>query len=181
MTTKPGILLLADKAGCLNDFSAAFMPLPEFDATLRPLLESSLQCFVVLSSSDALWERRLDELGIEWSVCPDAHLGLDACAAFGVHSTQTWHSWIIDIASTPATPVALYQALSGAVHRYPMASAQSQKGTRTFPIAFENRYGCALMDHTQQVLANALSSHPSDAQMQWLSLAFAAPLPESKR
>lgn len=174
---KPGIILLADKAGCLNDLSAEFMPLPEFNAALAPILESSLECFVVLSGSDALWEQRLDELGIHWSVCPDAHLGLDACAAFGVHCTQSWQSWIIDVASTPATPVELYRALSGAVRRYPIASAHSKDGKRSFPIAFDCSYGCPLMNHKNGILASALESHPSDAQMNWLNLSFASPAP----
>ena len=171
---KPGIILLADKAGCLNDFSAEFMPLPEFNAALKPILDSSLDCFVVLSGSDVLWEQHLNDLGIPWSVCPDSHLGIDACAAFGVHCTQSWQGWIIDVASTPATPVALYRALSKGIRRYPIASAHDKNGKRSFPIAFDHRHGCPLMNHKNSLLQDSLNSYPSDAQMNWLNLSFNA-------
>lgn len=157
---KPGIILLADKAGCLNDFSAEFMPLPEFNAALKPVMESSLECFVVLSGSDTLWEQRLDELGIRWSVCPDAHLGLDACAAFGVHCTQGWHSWIIDVATTPATTVEHYKALSRSVHASSICGAFDDHGQRRFPMAFGRRYGFSLANHQNGTLKQALASHP---------------------
>jgi len=179
--SKPGIILLADKAGCLNDFSAEFMPLPEFNAALEPLLSSSLECFVVLSGSDPLWEAHLDTLGIDWGVCPDAHQGISACTAFGVHSTQSWQGWILDIATMPATPTQLYQALSRATGRYPITSIQNRQGKRYFPIAFDSRYGYELMQPDNLLLAQTLKGHPSDAQMQWLSLEFAAPLPEPRQ
>lgn len=176
--SKSGIILLADKAGCLNDFSVEFMPLPEFNAALQPLLQSHLECFVVLSGSDPLWESHLDDLGVEWGVCPDAHQGVDACTAFGVHCTQSWHGWVIDVAHTPTTPLELYAALASVVERYPLASALDQQGKRCFPIAFEGSLGCSLMVPANEILGKALDTPPSDAPMQWLNLAFAAPVPE---
>lgn len=169
----PGIVLVANKAGCLDDFSASLMPLPEFEAALRPAMDSELPLFVVLSASNRLWESRLDELDIAWGVCPDAQQGVDHCVAFGVHSNQDWNGWLIDLARSPGASTCVYKALAGSISQFPIASAQGTAGNRDYPIAFQSRFGFSLMNPGNNFLTRALATQENKSQLLWLNLSLA--------
>jgi molybdenum cofactor cytidylyltransferase len=69
--------------------------------TVSQICESGLPLFVVLRPGDQAIGQQLDQLGIDWGICPDAALGMGHSLAFGVHSNQHWHGWLIALADMP--------------------------------------------------------------------------------
>ncbi|MDP2506489.1 MULTISPECIES: hypothetical protein [unclassified Oceanobacter] len=177
--SSPGIVLVANKAACLNDLSASLMPLPELESALQSAIGSELPLFVVLSASNHLWETRLDELQIPWGVCPDAKQGIDHCAAFGIHNNQDWSGWLIDMARSPGPCSDTYKALAGSITQFPVASAQNNAGHRDYPIAFQSRFGFNLMNPDNRLVSAALVDNHNDTldgkckpPLSWLNMSL---------
>ena len=86
-----------------------------FFNTLHQIQASHLPCFVVLRPGDHDLAEKLDDMAIDWGICPDANLGMGHSLAFGVRATQHWQGWLIALADMPWIQPQTYQAIAGQI------------------------------------------------------------------
>ena len=167
-----GVVLLA--AGRSQRFGSdkRHAPFPEsaqvntsvFFSTLSQIRASKLPCFVVLRPGDQALGQQLDQLNIEWGICPDADQGMGHSLAFGVRATQHWSGWLIALADMPWIQPQTYQAIasqisdSNIVKPY-ILQPDSTKCTGN-PVAFSRPFAYQLMQcHGDQGARNLLKQH----------------------
>lgn len=149
-----GVILLA--AGRSRRFGGdkRLAPLPGHQdpvlfTTLKQVLNSGLPCFVVLHEGDNYITERLDQLGINWGICPDAALGMGHSLAFGVRSTQHWQGWLIALADMPWIQPDSYRAIAAALNGHnivrPMFVAPDSENLPGHPVAFSLPFAYQLM------------------------------------
>ena len=138
--------------------------------TVNQICESGLPLFVVLRPGDQAIGQQLDQLGIDWGICPDAALGMGHSLAFGVHSNQHWHGWLIALADMPwiqpntyrqvaeaiADPAA--QPNAGLIARPQLMPAQRYG----HPVGFSRAFGWQLMQCQGDQGARHLMQHHRD-------------------
>ena len=152
-----GVVLLA--AGRSQRFGSdkRHAPFPESEqvkssvllSTLSQIRASKLPCFVVLRPGDRSLGLQLDQLNVEWGICPDAHLGMGHSLAFGVHSTQHWQGWLIALADMPWVLATTYQALAAQLNGEniirPCVAGSGSTAKPGNPVAFSQTFAFELM------------------------------------
>ncbi|WP_420589261.1 nucleotidyltransferase family protein [Bacterioplanoides sp.] len=152
-----GVVLLA--AGRSQRFGSdkRHAPFPEseqvntsvFFSTLSQIRASKLPCFVVLRPGDQALGQQLDQLNIEWGICPDADQGMGHSLAFGVHSTQHWQGWLIALADMPWVLTTTYQTLANHLNGEnivrPCVTQSDATEKPGNPVAFSQTFAFQLM------------------------------------
>lgn len=128
--------------------------------TLQHIHATQLPCFVVLRPGDQKLSEQLEKMGIDWGICPDAHLGMGHSLAFGVRSTQHWDGWLIALADMPWVQPQTYQAIAARLNHAnivrPYILRPDSKKCTGNPVAFSRPFAYQLMQCSGDQGARAL-------------------------
>lgn len=156
---KFGILVLA--AGKSSRFAGdklmATMPdsRPVIAHSLDPVLalaeKYTLDISVIIRANNLALIEYLEQNQINYSICPDAELGMGHSIAHGIKSNQAWQGWMISLADMPNLNVEILDTLVAAIDqnaekvvRPQLVFTEAEKPQPTHPVFFPQKYGYQL-------------------------------------
>lgn len=164
-----GILVLA--AGKSSRFGSDKLMTKMADN--RPMIAHSLAPLLVLAKENNLElcvitrvgnQPLIDYLaveGINYSFCPDAHLGMGHSIAYGVKTNQSWQGWMITLADMPNINSKTLTGLLEYIHTAPndiirLAFTSNEKTVPAHPVYFPKQYSHQLSQLTGDKGAKAI-------------------------
>ncbi len=126
---------------------------PMIAHSLEPLLilakQFQLELCVITRADNQPLINYLTTAGINYSLCPDAHLGMGHSIAYGIKSHQNWQGWMIALADMPNINLELLTSLLETIQCNPdaiirPAFTRDGKIKPAHPVYFPQQYGFQL-------------------------------------
>ncbi len=130
---------------------------PMIAHSLEPLLilakQFQLELCVITRADNQPLINYLITAGVNYSLCPDAHLGMGHSIAYGIKSHQNWQGWMIALADMPNINLALLTTLLEKIQCNPNdiirpAFTHNEKIKPAHPVYFPQQYGFQLSQLT---------------------------------
>ena len=130
---------------------------PMIAHSLEPLLilakQFQLELCVITRADNQPLINYLTTAGINYSLCPDAHLGMGHSIAYGIKSHQNWQGWMIALADMPNINLELLTSLLETIQCNPdaiirPAFTRDGKTKPAHPVYFPQQYGFQLSQLT---------------------------------
>ena len=122
---------------------------PMIAHSLAPLLalakDRSLELNVITRADNLPLINYLATQGINYSLCPDASLGMGHSIAYGIKENSTWHGWMIALADMPNVNLELLTNLLENINKDPSeivrpAFIRNNKIKPAHPVYFPKQY-----------------------------------------
>ena len=130
---------------------------PMIAHSLEPLLilakQFQLELCVITRADNQPLINYLTTAGINYSLCPDAYLGMGHSIAYGIKSHQNWQGWMIALADMPNINLELLTSLLETIQCNPdaiirPAFTRDGKIKPAHPVYFPQQYGFQLSQLT---------------------------------
>lgn len=141
---------------------------PMIAHSLAPLLtlakEKNLRISIITRADNQPLINYLTAEGINYSLCPDAYLGMGHSIAYGIKSHQSWQGWMIALADMPNINLELLTELVDKIESNPNdiirpAFINNGKKKPAHPVYFPQKYGYRLSQLTGDKGAKAIINH----------------------
>ena len=138
---------------------------PMIAHSLAPLIilakQFQLELCVITRADNQPLINHLTAEEINYSLCPDAHLGMGHTIAHGITNHKSWQGWMIALADMPNINLALLTALLEEIQHNPNdiirpAFIRNKKIKPAHPVYFPQRYGFQLSQLTGDIGAKSI-------------------------